>query len=51
MFVLNSDEICVYQLLCNGTEILIQCFNSIPKMKVIIKLRTTKPRVLCPGML
>ena len=30
MFVLNSDEICVYQLLCNGTEILIQCFNSIP---------------------
>lgn len=28
MFILNSDELCVYNLLCNSTEILLKCFDT-----------------------
>lgn len=28
MFLLNSEELCVYNLLCDGAEILLECFNN-----------------------
>lgn len=28
MLILNSNELCVYNLLCNGTELLLNCFSN-----------------------
>lgn len=28
MYILNSEDLCLYNLLCDSSEILIQCFTN-----------------------
>lgn len=28
MYIFNSEELCLYSLLCNSSEVLIQCFTN-----------------------